>query len=142
LTPKLKILGVKMKFKHQIKEAPLEPKIIRHFSDAFKKSIVKDIETKKLTKRDVSKLYEVSETAVYKWIIKYSKHYQKGVHMVLELESEGNRLEYFIKKLKEAEQIVGKKQIEIEFLNKVIELCSDELGYDVKKKYITTQSSQ
>ena len=142
MTLKLKILGVKMKFKEQIKDAPLEPKIIRYFSDDFKKSIVKDIETKKLTKKDVSRLYEVSETSVYKWIIKYSKHYQKGVHMVLELDSESNRTDYFIKKLKEAEQIVGKKQIEIEFLNKVIELCSDELGYDVKKKYTTTQSNQ
>ena len=48
--------------------------------------------------------------------------------MVLELESEGSRTDYLLKKLAEAEQTVGKKQIEIEFLNKVIELCSQEMA--------------
>lgn len=42
-------------------------------------------------------------------------------------------------RISELERMVGKKQIEIEFLNKVIEICSDELGYDVKKKNITMQ---
>ncbi len=119
-----------------------EPRIIRHFSEALKKSIVKEIEAKKLKKSEVSRIYEVSKTSVYQWISKYSKKYQKGVHMVLELDSDGKRIEYLIKKLSEAEQTVGKKQIEIEFLNKVIDLCSDELGYDVKKKCITMQSNQ
>jgi transposase len=119
-----------------------EPKIIRHFSEAFKKSIVKEIETKKLKKSEVQRIYEVSETSVYNWIKKYSKHYQKGVRMVLELDSDSKRIEYLTKKLAEAEQAVGKKQIEIDFLSKVIDLCSDELGYDVKKKCITKQLSQ
>ena len=121
------------------KTAPKEPKIIRHFSEAFKRSIVKEIDAKKLKKSEVARIYEISQTSVYKWIEKYSKKYQKGVRMVLELESEASRIEYLMKKLGEAEQTVGKKQIEIEFLNKVIEICSDELGYDVKKKYITKQ---
>jgi transposase len=119
-----------------------EPKIVRHFSEAFKKSIVKELESRKLKKSEVSRIYEVSETSVYKWISKYSKNYQKGVHMVLELDSDGKRIEYLTKKLAEAEQSVGKKQIEIEFLNKVIEICSDELGYDIKKKCTTMQLNQ
>lgn len=119
-----------------------KPKIVRHFSEAFKQSIVKELEAKKLKKSEVSRIYEVSETSVYKWISKYSKNYQKGVHMVLELDSDGKRIEYLTKKLTEAEQSVGKKQIEIEFLNKVIEICSDELGYDVKKKCTTLQLNQ
>ena len=129
-----------MEIKEQNLKAQFEPKIIRHFSEAFKKSIVKAIDAKKIKKREIVKLYEVSETSVYKWIRKYSPKYQKGVRMVLELDSESNRIDYLIKKLSEAEQTVGKKQIEIEFLNKVIELCSDELGYDIKKKFITMQS--
>lgn len=126
------------KEKHQ-PEATEGGRIIRHFSQAFKQRIVKDIETKKIRPCEVVRIYEVSEQSVYKWIHLYSSKYQKGVRMVLELESEGARLEYLIKKLSEAEQVVGKKQIEIELLSKVIELCSNELGYDVKKKYITQQ---
>ena len=127
--------------REEITQKSTKTKIIRIFSNEFKKSIIKDIETKKLSVLNVSRIYEVSETAVYKWLRKYSHKYQKGVRMVLEIESEGNRVEYLMKKLAEAQQSVGKKQIEIEFLNKVIELCSEELGYDIKKKLIMKQSS-
>ena len=116
-------------------------KIIRTFSEDFKKSIIKDIETKKISIKNVSEIYEVSQVAVYKWLWKYSYKYNKGVRMVLELESEGSRSDYLIKKLNTAEQTVGKQQIEIEFLKQVIELCSQELGYDVKKKFTMTQSN-
>jgi len=116
-------------------------KIIRSFSEDFKKSIIKDIETKKLSIKNVSKIYEVSQVTVYKWLWKYSYKYNKGVRMVLELESEGSRSDYLITKLSTAEQTVGKQQIEIEFLKQVIELCSQELGYDVKKKFTTMQSN-
>ena len=116
-------------------------KIIRTFSEGFKKSIVKDIETKKINVKNVSRIYEVSDVAVYKWLTKYSHKYQKGVRMVLELESESSRTDYLLKKLTEAEQTVGKQQIKIEFLNQVVDLCSQELGYDVKKKFITIQSN-
>jgi transposase-like protein len=125
----------------QLSNEPLGgTKIIRHFSQAFKQHIVKEIEAKKLRPCEVVRIYEVSEQSVYKWISRYSSKYQKGVRMVLELESEGARIEFLTKKLGEAEQLVGKKQIEIELLNKIIEICSDELGYDVKKKHITQQS--
>lgn len=117
-------------------------RIIRHFSESFKRHIVKEISSKRIKASEVVRIYEVSYQSVYRWISKYSPTYQKGVRMVLELESDGSRIEYLLRKLSEAEQTVGKKQIEIELLNKVIELCSNELGYDVKKKYTTMQSKR
>ena len=59
--------------------------------------------------------------------------------MVVEKDSEGYQIQKILDRNSELEQMVGKKQIEIEFLNKVIELCSEKLGYDVKKKIITKQ---
>jgi len=35
----------------------------------------------------------------------------------------------------ELERIIGKKQLEIDYLNKTFELAAEELGYDLKKKY-------
>ena len=114
---------------------PKEQKIIRHFSEDFKKTIVKEFDNKKLSINDIVKLYEVSKVSVYKWLMKYSHKYQKGVRMVLELESDGSRIESLMKRLSSAEQSVGQKQMEIDLLKKVIDLCSEELGYDVKKNF-------
>jgi transposase-like protein len=134
LTPKLKN-GVKMNRQDKKNAKPKEQKIIRHFSEDLKKTIVKEFDNKKLSINDIVQLYEVSKVSVYKWLMKYSHKYQKGVRMVLELESEGSRIESLMKRLSETERTVGQKQMEIEFLKKVIDLCSEELGYDVKKNF-------
>ena len=45
------------------------------FSIEFKKEKVLLIEQGKLKVSEVSKMYEVTQTAVYKWLLKYSKSY-------------------------------------------------------------------
>jgi hypothetical protein len=59
--------------------------------------------------------------------------------MVVESESHATKTDKLLQRISELEQNVGKKQLQIEFLDKVIDLCSEELGYDVKKKCITMQ---
>jgi len=59
--------------------------------------------------------------------------------MVVESESHETKVDKLLERITELERNVGKKQLEIEFLDKVIEICSDELGYDVKKKCTTTR---
>ena len=48
-------------------------------------------------------------------------------------ESELYKSKQLEQRLKELEAIVGRKQMEIDFLNKLIELAGDELGVDLKK---------
>lgn len=116
-----------------------QPRQMRSFSLEFKKKIVKEIELKRVSIKDVVTLYDVSRTSIYKWIYTLSKHYEKGTKMVLELESEAERTKYLQRKIAELERALGQKQVEIDFLNKVVDICSDELGYDVKKKNSTLQ---
>ena len=39
------------------------------------------------------------------------------------------------KRIKDLEAALGRKQLEIDFLNKMIELGGEELGIDLKKKF-------
>lgn len=115
-------------------------RVIRTFSEELKKKIVEQLELKKIKVRDVMLIYNVSEQAVYKWKAKYSKQ-PKGVRMVVESESYEIQVQKMFQRVAELEQVIGKKQLEIDFLETVINICSEELGYDIKKKHITTQSS-
>jgi len=117
------------------------PRQQRIFSLELKKKLVEEIEFKKLKVRDVVNLYQVSMVSVYKWISKYSSLHKTGVTMVVESESKETRIDRLLDHIAELERTVGKKQLEIEFLNKVVDICSDELGYDVKKKCTTMQLS-
>lgn len=109
----------------------------RVFSVELKKKLVEQIETKKLQVRDVVNLYKVSAASVYRWLQDYSITKPNGVTMVVESESHDSKITKLYHHIAELEQNVGKKQLQIEFLEKVLEFCSDELGYDVKKKYTT-----
>lgn len=118
-----------------------QPRQQRVFSRELKKKLVEDIELKRIKVRDVLNLYQVSCNSVYKWLKQYSSINPKGAKMVIESESHETKTDKFLQRIGDLERAVGKKQLEIEFLNKVIEICSDELGYDVKKKNTTLQLS-
>ena len=110
-------------------------KMRRHFTEAFKKEKVSQLDERKITVKQLSRLYEVSETAIYRWVKKYSKYAGKHERVVVEKESEGHKNIELLKKLAEMERLLGRKEIELEYLKKVIEFGSEYVGADIKKKY-------
>jgi transposase-like protein len=108
---------------------------IRRFSETFKREKVKEIEEKIITVLQLSRIYEVTPTAIYKWIRKYSKYMGKREKIVIEKESESYKTYQLQKKIAELERLLGQKEIEISYLNKVIESGDELLGEELKKKY-------
>lgn len=84
---------------------------------------------------DVCRDYGVTSGAVYKWLNKFSRHLQRGETIVIQKDSEEHKSHDLRKRIAELERIVGQKQMEVDFLNKVIELGSLEVKVDIKKKY-------
>ncbi|MBU2651102.1 MAG: transposase [Bacteroidetes bacterium] len=106
----------------------------RTFSESIRKEVVRKIENNLLTVREVSIDYQVSRTSVYNWVYKYSSLYKKGHRQIIEPMSSSKQIKVLKDKIKELEQIVGQKQIELDFLNKLIEIAEEDLGIDIKKK--------
>jgi transposase-like protein len=105
----------------------------RIFSDKLKKKIVKDIEQGKVNVLGASREYEVSEVAVYKWLKKYSAHLHPSTTLVVQMDSEQYRSKELEKKVAELEAALGRKQMEIDYLNKLIEIAGQDIGIDLKK---------
>ena len=103
--------------------------------------MVKDIESGKATIAQVCREFSVSDVSVYNWLNKYSKFHKQGAAIIVELKSEAYRSKELEKKIKDLEAALGRKQLEVEFLNKLIETASDDLGIDIKKKHYTRQST-
>ena len=106
----------------------------RIFSETLKREIVKQIEAGEMGVSAISREYSVNPASVYNWLNKYSRNLKRGEIMVVEKESEQRRNEELKAKIAELERIVGQKQMEIDFLNKVIEIGSQEVKVDIKKK--------
>jgi transposase len=107
----------------------------RIFSVEMKREIVKQIEENKIGVSAASREYGVNPSSVYDWLNKYSRTLKRGQVMVVEKESEQRKNEELRAKIAELERIIGRKQMEIDFLNKVIEVGSQEVKVDIKKKF-------
>lgn len=113
----------------------------RHFSDSFKIQKVREIETGQTKVSEICSQYEVSKTAVYFWIEKFGIMKEKKERFIIESESDTRQLIELKKRLSELERIIGQKQIQIDFQNKMIELAEDTYGVDIKKKFFTPPSA-
>lgn len=110
-------------------------RVNRRFSAAFKREKVKQLEKGKITVLQLCRVYDVSTTAVYKWWRKYGKNLPAGERMVVEKESEGQKLIELLRQVAELERKIGRQHLEIDFLQKVIEFGSEVTNMDIKKKY-------
>ena len=106
----------------------------RYFSEDFKRKKVEEIDKRITTISDICKEYDVSNTAVYRWVYKYSLMRKKGVKMVVEAQSDTAKIKALKEHIKELEQLLGQKQFEVDFLKKQMEIASEDYGVDFKKK--------
>jgi len=106
----------------------------KRFSAAFKKEKVDLIDKGQLSVREVSEIYEVSTTAIYKWLKKYSR-ISKDERIVVEKISESKKNIELVKAIQKLEQALGRKQLELDYYKSIVEIISEETGEDVKKKY-------
>lgn len=113
----------------------------RVFSEEIKLQVVKQYEKGQMTALELCKFYEVSERTIYDWIYKYSKFQKQSIRVVEMAISNTQKIKDLELRIKELEQAVGVKQMNIDFLEKMIEIAKDEYDIDIKKNSFTPQST-
>ena len=109
----------------------------RTFSEEFKRQKVKMLVARQISVSELCELYSVSNTSVYRWLYRYSPHHNKGTNQVVQMESEATKTKELLERLAALERVVGQKQMEIDYLQKMIELASESLKVDIKKTFDT-----
>jgi transposase len=113
----------------------------RYFSEEFRRKKVSEIERNLTSIAEVSRAYQVSSTAIYKWIYRYSRMRKKGEKQVVESKSDSQKILALKDQVKELERIIGEKQVRLDFQEKMIELAEKEFKIDIKKKFSGKRSS-
>ena len=112
-----------------------EIRTTRHFSEELKRQVVNEIETCVLSVSQASREYQVSVQSIYKWLYKYSRYLRKQSRIVVEKQSEEKRRLELKKENDNLHKVIGQKQLQIDFLEKLIEMASNELDIDIKKNF-------
>lgn len=113
----------------------------RYFSESFKRKKVVEIEKNMVSISEICKEYQVSRTSIYRWIYKYSAMRKRQERQIVESKSDTKKIQQLKQQIKELEQIVGQKQIMIDFQGKMIEIAEQEYGVEIKKKLDSKRSS-
>lgn len=113
----------------------------RYFSEDFKRSKVQELERNLVTVTELSREYQVARTSIYKWIYKYSADRKRQERQIIERMSDTRKIKDLKEKIKELEQIIGQKQIQLDFKEKMIEIAEEMYDVDIKKKLSSQLSS-
>lgn len=113
----------------------------RVFSECFKKTLVSEYETGKFSVLDLSRLHSISQGVVYRWIYRYSSYQKRNIKVVEMADSSTQKLKELQQRIAELERILGQKQLNIEYLEKLLELAKAQYGIDIKKNSATPPSS-
>jgi transposase-like protein len=102
------------------------------YEKAFRRWLVFEIETKKMTIKEASENFNISYTSVCKWRNKYA------AEMVLPLldmtAEEKQKMELLQKQLKEAEKQLAEASIKNIALNMLIDVAEEKLKISIRKK--------
>jgi len=105
----------------------------RRFSEEFKREMVNLYESGQYSVLQLEKLYNVDNVNIYNWIYKYSNYNEKGIRVVEMKDSHLQKIKELEEKVKLLERTVGQKQIKIDYLEKMIDLASEDYKIDIKK---------
>lgn len=112
----------------------------RVYSEDFKKRIVSDFEGGNYSVIELQKLHNISNSLIYGWIYKFSTFNKQGTRVVEMEESSLKKVRDLEEKVRELEAVIGRKQVNIDFLETMIEVAKEELDIDIKKKFSTPPS--
>jgi transposase len=107
----------------------------RYFSEDFKRKKVSEIERNLVSISELSRVYQVSKAAIYKWIYRYSRMRKREEKQVVESKSDSKKLLALREQIKELERTIGEKQVKLDFQDKMIELAEQQYKIDIKKKF-------
>ena len=105
----------------------------RTFSEAFKREKVQELKAGLYSISSFCKLWDVTSPAVYRWIYLYSPEHKKGTTRVVQKDSETQRTNDLLNQVAELERCLG--QMQIDYLEKLVELVSKEYDVDFKKNF-------
>jgi transposase len=79
----------------------------RTFSEEFKREKVQELNAGLYSISSFCKLWDVTSTAVYRWIYLYSPEHKKGTTMVVQKDSESQKTHDLLKQVAELERRLG-----------------------------------
>ena len=112
------------------------------YSMAFKQKVISEIESGKYSLRQSSKIYNVSDVSLYKWLKRFGKNHLIGKVVRIEMKGEADRIKQLEAEKKELESALAQAQLKIITLESTMEVAEEIYKIDFKKNVGTKGSKK
>lgn len=117
-------------------------KVLHHYSEAFKRSVVADVEAGRYTVLEAASAHQVHFTSVYAWVKKMGKPDIQTRIMRFEMPNERQRIKELEKEKRALESALAQAHMKILLLESTVEVLEEKTGVKVKKKTDTPSSDE
>ena len=103
------------------------------YSMAFKQKVITEIESGKYSLRQVSKIYNVSDVSLYKWLRRFGKNHLIGKIVRVEMKGEADLIKQLEAEKKALESALAQAHLKIITLESTMEVAEERYKIDFKK---------
>jgi len=112
------------------------------YSLSFKQKVICEIESGKYSLRQASKIYNVSDVSLYKWLKRFGKNHLIGKIVRVEMKGEADRIKQLQAEKKELESALAQAHLKIITLESTMEVAEEKYKIDFKKNVGTKGSKK
>jgi transposase-like protein len=117
-------------------------KVLRRYSEAFKRSVVAEVESGRYTVLEAARVHQVNFTSVYKWLKELGSPDTQTRIVRIEMPNERDRIKELEKEKRALESALAQAHMKIILLESTVEVLEEKAGMRVKKKTDTPSSSE
>jgi transposase-like protein len=117
-------------------------KVLRFYSEAFKRSVVAEVESGRYTAVEAAAAHQVNFGSVYKWLKKLGGPDSQTRIVRIEMPEERNRIKELEKEKRALESALAKAHMKIILLESTVEVLEEKAGVQIKKKTDTPSSNE
>lgn len=100
---------------------------------AFKQKVVTEIESGKYSLRQASKIYNISDVSLYKWLRRFGKNHLIGKIVRVEMKGEADLIKQLEAEKKALESALAQAHLKIITLESTMEVAEERYKIDFKK---------
>ena len=103
--------------------------VYRRYSESFKLKILSELSTGKYTKRQLGRIYGITNSTINEWIRKYNRLDLMNTRINVETKDEITRIKALQKEVAKLKEVLIKKDLDNLLLEAHIEVAAEQLGF-------------
>lgn len=116
--------------------------VVRRYSEAFKRSVVAEVESGRYTAVEAAAAHQVNFTSVYKWLKQMGGPDSQTRIMRIQMPNERDRIKELEKEKRALESALAQAHMKIILLESTVEVLEEKAGGPIKKKTDTPSSNE